>query len=141
MGLLNSVIGALVSSNLGSHGEPVYNPALNALVGMLADNSPIGGLDGLIERMQRGGLGEVAESWISNGQNLPISPEQLKRVLGNDVLEGLAEQFGLGRGSGDVAMQLSQLLPQVVDKLTPGGQAPQQGLGDIATVVGRLVRH
>jgi uncharacterized protein YidB (DUF937 family) len=137
MGLLNSVIGALANSN----GLPAYNPAFNALVGMLADNSQIGGLDGLINRMQRGGLGEVANSWISNGQNLPISPEQLKNVLGPDVLNGLAEQFGLGRAHGDVAWQLSQLLPQVVDKLTPDGQAPQEGLGDIATVVGRLVRH
>ena len=137
MGLLNSVIGALANSN----GLAAYNPAFNALVGMLADNSQIGGLDGLIDRMHRGGLGEVANSWISNGQNLPISPEQLKSVLGPEVLNGLAEQFGLGHANGDVAWQLSQLLPQVVDKLTPDGQAPQEGLGDIATVVGRLVRH
>ncbi|HET7868432.1 MAG TPA: YidB family protein [Burkholderiaceae bacterium] len=137
MGLLNSVIGALANSN----GLAAYNPAFNALVGMLADNSQIGGLDGLLHRMQRGGLGDVANSWISNGQNLPISPEQLQSVLGTEVLNGLAEQFGLGRAHGDVAWQLSQLLPQVVDKLTPDGQAPQEGLGDIATVVGRLVRH
>jgi uncharacterized protein YidB (DUF937 family) len=136
MGLLNSVIGALANGNGRGHG---HNPAFNAVVGMLANNSQIGGLDGLIDRMQRGGLGDVASSWISNGQNLPISPDQLKRVLGNDVLDVLAEQFDLG--PGDAAGQLSLLLPQVIDKLTPNGQAPHNGLGDIAAIVGRLVHH
>jgi uncharacterized protein YidB (DUF937 family) len=136
MGLLNSVIGALANSNGRGY---AHNPALNAVVGMLANNSQIGGLEGLINRMQQRGLGEVASSWISTGQNLPISPDQLKSVLGKDVLEGLAEQFDLTHS--DVAGQLSQLLPQVIDKLTPNGQAPHNGLGDIAAIVGRLTRH
>jgi uncharacterized protein YidB (DUF937 family) len=136
MGLLNSVIGALASSN-GRGYAP--DPAFNAVVGMLANNSQIGGLEGLVERMQRGGLGDVASSWISTGQNLPISPDQVKSVLGQDVLAGLAEQFDLTHT--DVARQLSQLLPQVIDKLTPNGEAPHNGLGDIAAIVSRLKRH
>lgn len=131
MGLLDSVAGALGSQRTAGGGD-----LLGAVIGMLANGSQVGGLAGLAERFRQGGLGDVVNSWIGSGENLPVSPGQLQDVLGSDVLSQLAQQFGIG--SGDLAGQLSQLLPQAVDQATPGGRVPEGGLGDIGALLGRL---
>lgn len=137
MGLLDSVIGALG----GSQGGSGQGDALQAIIAMLAQgNGPGGGgLGGLVQQFERGGLGELIGSWVGTGQNLPISPGQLQEVLGGDRLSQFAQQLGLSQGQA--ADQLSQLLPQVVDKLTPGGQLPDAGgLGDLGSVLERFSR-
>ena len=85
-----------------------------------------------MSKFQQGGLGDVVQSWISTGPNLPISPEQLGQALGPDTLSQL------GAGGQDLLGPLSQLLPQVVDGLTPGGQLPA-GAGDLGAVLGSLL--
>ncbi len=140
MGLLDSVIGAIGSGGGGAGGGG-QGELLNAVIGMLGNaNGPGGGLAGLVQQFQQGGLGDVVGSWVSTGQNLPVSADQLTQVLGNDTIGQLAEQLGLS--NGDVAGQLSQLLPQVVDKLTPNGQLPAGGgLGDIGSLLGGLLNR
>jgi uncharacterized protein YidB (DUF937 family) len=91
-----------------------------------------GGLEGLVAKFQQGGLGDVVQSWISTGPNLPISPDQLGQALGPDALQQL------GAGGQDLLGPLSQLLPQVVDGLTPNGQLPAGG-GDLAGMLGGLL--
>ena len=75
-------------------------------------------------------------SWIGKGENLPIEPDQLGNVLGGDLLGKLTQQTGMGQG--DLLGQLSQLLPQMVDKATPDGAIPSGGLGDIGAILGKL---
>jgi uncharacterized protein YidB (DUF937 family) len=135
MGLLDQVIGA-VSSGMGqrSGGQP---DLLNAVIGMLGNDAPGGGLGGLMKQFQQGGLGDVMQSWVSTGKNLPISPEQLGQVLGGDSLGKLGQQLGMN--NQDLLGQLSQMLPEVVDKLTPNGQLPQGGLGNVADLLGSLL--
>lgn len=131
MGLLDSVIGAIGQASSGGAGGGGGQGALiSAVIGMLSQG---GGLGGLVSKMQQGGLGDVAASWVGTGQNLPISPDQLGQVLGSDAVGGLAQQLGLN--SGDVLGQLSQMLPQLVDGLTPQGQIPQ---GDLGGILGQL---
>ena len=134
MGLLDSVIGALGQSQ-GSGGQA---DLIGAVVGMLGHGGGqaggLGGLAGLVAKMQQNGLGDVASSWVGTGQNQAISPDQLSGVLGGDVVSGLAKQLGLNQG--DLLGQLSHMLPQVVDKLTPQGQIPQ---GDIGGMLGGLL--
>jgi len=77
-------------------------------------------------------------SWVSTGQNLPVSPDQLGSVLGDDLLGQLSQSTGMN--GGDLLGQLSQVLPQVVDQLTPNGQMPQGGL-DVSAVLGQLLRR
>ena len=101
--------------------EPDLMSAVMNLVG-----GQSGGLDGFVKQFAAKGLGDVAQSWVSTGKNLPISPDQLKSVLGSDVVKGLASKVGMD--SNALTSQLSNLLPQVVDKLTPDGKIPQ---GDI----------
>ncbi len=118
MGLLDSVVGALAGGQSGS-GNALLDVAMQLI------NQQPGGLGGLVQSFQQGGLGEVVNSWVSTGQNLPISSDQLQSVLGSGQLQDIAARLGM---SGDQAAGgLAELLPQVVDKLTPNGQLPEGG--------------
>lgn len=77
------------------------------------------GQSGLRQSFKDHGLGEAAASWVGTGENLPISGEQMQSALGGSALGDLAAKFGMS--SADVSGRLSELLPQVVDKLTPAG--------------------
>ena len=142
MGLLDSVIGALGGG--GQAGGGGQSALLNIVMGMLANRSGGqqggvgmgGGLGDLMAKFQQGGMGDVMSSWIGSGQNMPISGDQLSNVLGSDMLGKIASQLGISHG--EAAGQLSQVLPQVVDKLTPNGQVPEGGLGDIGAILGRF---
>ena len=85
-----------------------------------------GGLQNLIGQFTQKGLGDVIGSWVSTGKNLPVSGEQLQNVLGKDTINNLASKLGMD--SGALTSQLKNLLPDVVDKLTPNGKVPE---GDI----------
>lgn len=120
MGLFDQVVGAVMS---GQTADGAANPLLAGIM-QLVNDPQTGGLAGLVQAFQNGGLGEIAKSWVSTGQNLPISAEQIQSVLGSsDILQNLASQFGLS--SEQVSGQLAELLPQVVDKLTPNGTLPE----------------
>ena len=143
MGLLDSVIGALGQGGSGGGGGGQAD-LLNAVIGMLGQGGggAGGGLGNLVQQFERGGLGNVVQSWIGTGQNLPVSPDQLNNVLGSDTVASMAGKLGMDHG--DLLGQLSQMLPQVVDHLTPKGQMPQGGaggLGDLAGMLGGLLRR
>jgi uncharacterized protein YidB (DUF937 family) len=82
----------------------------------------LGGLGGLLNKLQQGGLGNAANSWVGSGQNQPASPGQLGSALGPNILKTLAQQSGLSED--ELTKQLSQVLPGLVDKLTPNGRLP-----------------
>jgi uncharacterized protein YidB (DUF937 family) len=154
MGLFDSVLGAVMNGqqppsgdNGGSNaasgglggliGLVASNPQLlQAITGMLSNDGAQGGLGGLVARFQQAGLGDVIGSWVSSGQNQAISGEQLSDVLGPDALSGLAEKLGVSEG--DAASQLSSILPGLIDRLTPQGQAPADGLGNSDDLMGML---
>jgi|SRR5215467_16131015 uncharacterized protein YidB (DUF937 family) len=81
-----------------------------------------GGLGGLLNQFQQSGLGEVMKSWIGTGPNQPISPNQLGSALGPNIIKILAQKTGMSEQ--ELTAQLSQILPGVVDKLTPNGRLP-----------------
>lgn len=96
----------------------------SGLVGHAVDlvNDPaIGGLSGLVQKFHSNGLGEVVNSWIGPGGNHPITAEQIQNVLGADRINAIASKFGMS--ADDASGKLASLLPTIVDKLTPGGQA------------------
>ncbi len=102
------------------------NPLMQALVGLLGQNSHVGGLSGLIQAFQKNGLSDIVNSWVGTGKNLPISPEQIQQGLGGDLLKQLATQAGLSTETA--GGQLASLLPGLIDKLTPGGKVPDSQL-------------
>lgn len=95
---------------------------LAAIFQMLQRN---GGLGGLLSQFQQAGYGRQADSWVSTGQNLPIDPDILSKVLGSGQLDSIAQQIGLPRNR--VAEEVSSALPQVVDRMTPRGSVPDDG--------------
>ena len=139
MGLLDSLLGAVAGGGSTGGAQSGQAAMINAVIGMLGNDAAGGGLGGLLAKFKQGGLGHVADSWVSSGQNMPVSADQLGSVLGNDTIANIAKQVGLSHG--DAAGQLSQMLPQIIDKLTPHGQVPQGGLGSVADLLGSLMRR
>lgn len=91
-----------------------------------------GGLGDLVKQFQGAGKGEVAESWVSKGENKPIAPTDLDKVLTAEQIEFLTERTGLSRD--ELLAGLAEQLPKTVDELTPQGRLPSPG--DIDRVAG-----
>ncbi|MBP7528824.1 MAG: DUF937 domain-containing protein [Syntrophorhabdaceae bacterium] len=96
----------------------------------LVNNPDTGGLTGLIETFKNKGLGDVVSSWISTGENNPVSGDEVTGALGSDTIRQIAEKLGISES--DASSRLAELLPQVIDKLTPDGSVPEGGLLDQA---------
>ncbi len=115
------------------------NAAMNALGGMLGgggNSNALGGLAGLMGQFQQAGMGNAIESWIGKGENLPVSGEQLQQVFGNEQISEIASQLGVSHG--EASNQLAGILPQIIDQLTPDGQAPEGGFGNAEQLMGML---
>jgi uncharacterized protein YidB (DUF937 family) len=144
MGLLDAVLGAVTNNAQGGGGGlqdiigmVTSNPQLmEAAASMLGNDGAQGGLGGLVSKFQEAGLGDVIGSWIGSGQNQSISADQISSVLGSDAIAGMAGKLGID--PSQVAGQLSSILPGLVDKLTPTGQAPAGGLGNAGDLMGML---
>jgi uncharacterized protein YidB (DUF937 family) len=119
MGLLDDLENKAVSSAMGS----TTNPLASQLLQMIQQQPS--GLSGLVQSFHDKGLGGLVTSWVGTGQNLPISADQIQHVLGSTQVQQLAAKVGISPGAA--SSQLSQLLPTIVDKLTPNGEMPQQG--------------
>ncbi len=153
MGLLDSVLGAVAGQMGGQQNQAAAsgssgglggilsmvanNPQmLQVITGMLSNDGQQGGLGGLMAKFQQAGMGDVMGSWVGSGQNEAINGDQLSQVLGGDALSSIAAQLGMSQG--DAAGQLSQILPGLIDQLTPQGQAPASGLGNSSDLMGML---
>jgi len=147
MGLLDSVIGALSGGQQaqgaaggglgGLIGMVTSNPQLlQAVTGMLGNDGEHGGLGGLVSKFEQAGLGNVVGSWIGNGQNQPVTGDQLTQVLGSGAISNIAAKLGVS--PDEAAGQLSNILPGLVNHLTPNGQAPAGGLGNAGDLMGML---
>jgi len=117
MSFLEDIAGKELGSMLSSSSNPLASSVMQMI-----NNQP-GGLSGLLQQFHDKGLGGLVTSWVGTGQNLPISADQLQQVLGSEQVKELAAKAGI---SPDAASShLAQLLPMLVDKLTPNGQVPQ----------------
>jgi uncharacterized protein YidB (DUF937 family) len=122
MGILDQ-LGQAAAGMMGSGNQ---NPLMKAAISLLGQNSSVGGLAGLIQSFQKNGMGEIVNSWVGTGKNLPISPAQVQQGLGGDLLKQLAAQAGLS--SEAASGQLANFLPGLIDKLTPDGKLPDTKL-------------
>ncbi len=143
MSLLTSVLGAVMNGGqqagaAGAAGGLGGNlgALLPVITGMLSNDGQQGGLGGLMEKFNQAGLGEVASSWVGKGENMPISGDQLSQVLGSGAIGDIASKLGVGQG--EAGGMLAQMLPGLIDQLTPDGQAPAGGLGGASDLMGML---
>ena len=114
MGLMDDMAGKALSSVLGGSSNPMV-----ASVMQLINNHP-GGLPALIQQFHDKGLGDIASSWVGNGQNLPVSADQIHQVLGSSMVQQLAAKAGIS--PQDAGSKLAEFLPMIVDHLTPQGK-------------------
>ncbi|MGH9588331.1 MAG: YidB family protein [Acidobacteriaceae bacterium] len=113
-GLLDSnMVKNMVASECNEH------PGLVSHAVEMVNDPAVGGLDGLMQKFRSNGLGEAVNSWIGPGGNHPITGDQVQQVLGQDRINAIASKFGMS--SEDASAKLAQVLPSIVDKLTPGG--------------------
>jgi uncharacterized protein YidB (DUF937 family) len=94
------------------------------LAGGAAGSILSGGLGDLLNQFQQKGLGDQASSWVSNGPNKPVSPNDLASALGADQIDHLSSQSGLPRD--ELLHGLSQYLPDAINHLTPDGRVPNE---------------
>ena len=128
--LLPIVIAMLANRQRGAGGGP--GGGLGDILGQVLGGGAAGGgggpggaggLGGLLEQLGRGGLTQHAQSWVGPGQNMSVSAGQIRDVFGQRGLAAIAQQSGL---SEDEASEgLAQLLPEIVNHVTPQGQVPQ----------------
>jgi uncharacterized protein YidB (DUF937 family) len=108
MGLFDGILGGVVGAEM------------TTVVSQLIEKH--GGVQGIVTQLEQQGLGSTVKSWVGTGPNQPISPTQVHQAFGTGILSELAAKTGLN--PQDLAAKLSQVLPQVVDKLTPNGTVP-----------------
>jgi uncharacterized protein YidB (DUF937 family) len=109
MGMLDGLLGGMVGAGMVS----VVNDILEKH----------GGVQGVVSEFEKNGLGATVKSWVGTGPNQPISPDEVHRVLGPELLQQLSEKSGLS--VPELTQKLSHVLPQAVDKLTPNGAVPK----------------
>jgi uncharacterized protein YidB (DUF937 family) len=144
MGLLDALIGNVLGSSLG--GNQRQDP-LGSVLGGLADGNQAqsgnmllqvallllqqnGGLEGVLNRFRQGGLGQQADSWVGTGQNMNISTNELQQIFGSSTIRDLASQLGMPEEQANSTM--AQVLPELINQLTPQGQVPENGDDEIA---------
>ena len=135
MGLLDSVIGGLMGGGNQGGNSPMSS-VLSSLLGGggqtggqgqamggqgMGGGMMAGGIGGLMSQFEQAGLGHIAQSWVGNGANQSVSPDQLQSVFGQSQVQNMASQAGMQ--PQDFLSQLSQHLPNAVDQMTPNGQA------------------
>ena len=124
MGLLDSIVGQVSGALEGSVPGGQVHPGLMDVVSQLMTQG--GGMQGLVSQFEQQGLGHVVSSWIGNGQNLAITPDQVQAVLGEPHIAAVAAKLGLT--PADVTNQLAGLLPHAVNSVTPAGAVPEGNL-------------
>ena len=153
MGLLDGILGNVVGSMLGGNqggqqntldsilsglaGSQVSggNPLLQIALAILQQN---GGLQGVLGKFRDSGLGAQADSWVSSGPNMGLSSEQLQEVFGTSTIGGIASRLGVSHD--EVGSSLSQLLPELINQLTPQGQVTSESDDAIAQGLDALSR-
>ena len=127
MGLLDSLLGSL----LGGLNNNQQSGLMSAVSGLVTQG---GGIEGLMQKFGGHGLGDLVKGWVSTGPNPPATAQHIEQVVGPQQLDQMAAQTGVDRSQ--IAGHIAQILPQLVDKLTPqgqavGGSALQQGLASL----------
>ena len=133
-------LGDILGQVLGGGTRRASGGGLGDVLGGILGGGAGGGmgpLGGLLEQMQRAGYGDQARSWDGTGQNMPISPDALGEIFGRDGIDELARRAGVT--PQEASEGLSELLPEVVDRVTPGGQAPD--LDQLSSSVDDLLRR
>jgi uncharacterized protein YidB (DUF937 family) len=134
MGLFDEALN-LVKGQMGDTATEGQSGLMGVVMGLVNQQ---GGLSGLVSQLSQGGLGDAVKSWVGTGANQPVSGEAITQALGSDKIQELAAKAGLSTDA--LSSGLAQMLPGVVDKLTPNGEVPSGDLMEqgLALLKGKL---
>jgi len=129
----------------GLESAGVSDGTVDSIGGLAAAVREGGGLDGLLAKLEAGGLGEATKSWVGTGPNQAVDPQQLGAALGPDTVNQLSASSGMS--IAQLLPMLAAFLPKIIDMLTPDGKVPAGGLnsaasaapGDIGGMLGGLL--
>jgi uncharacterized protein YidB (DUF937 family) len=122
--LVSDIFGSILGSALKGLAGQGGTGALSDILSQVLGKTNLGSVGGLLQQLQQSGLGPQVASWLGNGQNLPVSVDQLKSALGDQHLRQLATQLGLP--VDQLLGELSQHLPGAVDHMSPNGTLEEQ---------------
>jgi uncharacterized protein YidB (DUF937 family) len=117
MGLIDQILSGAAGS---AQKTAAANPIATVQMVMKAVQGFPGGMQGLLQRLSEAGLSAQVKSWVSGGPNLPVTADQIMQALGAAHLQPVARQFGVDQEQ--VANSTADLLPDLVDRLTPEGR-------------------
>ncbi len=133
-GGLGDILGDILGGGRGAPTSRFAGPqgdSLSALLGgagglggLLAGGAAGGMLGDLLRQFDQSGQGAAARSWVSGGENIPVTPNEIEQTFGSDIIDQLANQFGINKS--ELLQGLSETLPGVVDQLTPDGRLPTE---------------
>jgi uncharacterized protein YidB (DUF937 family) len=144
---LGSVLTGALRNRTQPTGEPGAAPSSLNPTALLVTLLPLamrwvqrsGGINAVLERFRQKGLGGQAQSWLSTGPNQPIDPQSVEQVVGQDELQQMAQRLGVPQQQ--VAQAFAEIMPQLVDHLTPDGQVPQHADAVLAESARTLEQH
>ncbi|OAM52109.1 hypothetical protein A7981_01065 [Methylovorus sp. MM2] len=114
MGLFDRIAGSVASKFAGANG-----PMIQLAIDLFNEH---GGLVGVLDKFKAQGFADEVASWLGDGENLPIKPAQVQKVLGRETLQDIASKFEMS--AKEVSEKLAEYLPKVVDRLSPDGKVP-----------------
>jgi uncharacterized protein YidB (DUF937 family) len=131
----------VLASKLGGNASESNGTVENVIGNLLGGTSGSGiDLGSLVSTLQNSGLGDIAQSWLGDGDNNDISPSQIESIFGSDKIQNAARE--LGTDQNDLLKGLQDMLPQVVDKSSSGGNLLDSvgGIGGLANLAGKLFK-
>ena len=138
MSLVEDILGkVLEKAGVGGSEGGSDNPLMSILLPLLLSMLGGGGLSSILDKMRAQGLTAEADSWVSTGTNLPITADQARSVVGADQISELAGRLGISEDQ--TAGLLAEALPQVVDRVSPAGELPDQA--DVDDAIGAPERR
>jgi uncharacterized protein YidB (DUF937 family) len=155
MGLLDGILGNVLGASLGgnrtqSQTQDPLSSILGGLTGRGGGTGNIllqlalsmlqqqGGLEGVLGKFRQAGMGAQADSWVGTGRNMNISPNQLEQVFGSGALNDIASKLGMPQDQAGSAM--SQVLPELINQLTPQGKVTPDSENSVAEGLEALAR-
>lgn len=120
-GGLGGVLGGILGGS-GGGGGSLGNPMLRMLLPAVASLLANGGLKKVLSGLQTNGKAAEADSWIAKGENQPVAGEDVRTAVGDDEIGSIAEKLGVSKD--EAADAVAQVLPDVVDQVSPSGELP-----------------
>ena len=130
---LTDALGALLGSLSGGGAGQTASAGSRPTTDTSDAGGLLGGLGGLLNKLEQGGLGDQTKSWVGTGQNQPVSPSQLGQALGPNIIKTLSQMTGVSEDQ--LTKQLSQGIPVIINRVTPNGRLPT--VAELSKMIGQ----